>query len=73
MPGVGEKTAQKLLIEFGSVADIKITPDEELLKHAGKKAVAAIREYFKNQDEGEPEEDDEEDLDEEIKSAKDEF
>ncbi|HYF02154.1 MAG TPA: excinuclease ABC subunit UvrC [Patescibacteria group bacterium] len=76
VPGVGEKTAQKLLIEFGSVEDIKNTPDEELLKHAGKKAVAAIREYFKKQEEGEPEEDfdeEDEDLDEEIKSAKDEF
>jgi len=44
--GIGEKTAQKLLIEFGSVEKIKNTPQEELKKFLSKKQVDNILSFF---------------------------
>ncbi len=49
IPGVGQKTAEKLLRHFGSVAQLREAPAEELEKVAGKKAFAGIKTYFENQ------------------------
>lgn len=46
--GIGEKTAQKLLIEFGSVSGIKSATDEAILKFVGKKTLKIIRDHFSN-------------------------
>ncbi len=45
--GVGQKTADKLLSKFRSVARIKAAAPEELAAVAGKKVAAALAEYFK--------------------------
>lgn len=48
--GVGEKTAKKLLTEFGSVEELKekITSNyKEMEKIAGKKAAELLKEFFK--------------------------
>jgi excinuclease ABC subunit C len=42
--GLGKKTAQKLLIEFGSVQNIKNASEEELLKVVSKKIVGILKE-----------------------------
>lgn len=42
VPGVGAKTAEKLLREFGSARDVYLASAEELEKVAGKKVAAAI-------------------------------
>jgi excinuclease ABC subunit C len=42
--GIGKKTAQKLLIEFGSVQNIKNASEEELLKVVSKKIVGVLKE-----------------------------
>jgi excinuclease ABC subunit C len=44
--GIGEKTAQKLLIEFGSVEKIKNAPEEELKKFLSKKQLDNILSFF---------------------------
>lgn len=44
--GVGEKTANKLLSSFGSVAQIKEKTTEELSKVVGKKVAEKIYNYF---------------------------
>ncbi|MFW5663027.1 MAG: helix-hairpin-helix domain-containing protein, partial [Bacteroidota bacterium] len=44
--GIGEKTAQKLLVEFGSVENIKKASEEELQTAANKNVAAKIKEYF---------------------------
>lgn len=44
--GIGEKTANKLLITFGSVEGIKNANEEELIKIAGNKTAKSIRNYF---------------------------
>ena len=49
IPGVGQKTAEKLLRHFGSVAQLREAPAEELEKVAGKKAFAGIKTYFEKQ------------------------
>lgn len=46
--GVGEKTSQKLLIEFGSVENIKQKNIEELSKIVNSKQAKAVYEYFNN-------------------------
>ena len=46
--GVGDKTAEKLLKEFGSVSVIKELSLEELQKHAGKKVGEYIYIHFQN-------------------------
>jgi len=44
--GIGVKTAQKLLIEFGSVEKIKNAPEEELKKFLSKKQLDNILSFF---------------------------
>lgn len=46
IPGVGQKTAQKLLIRFGSVEGVRRADDEELDKVAGKSTAQKLRAYF---------------------------
>lgn len=48
--GIGEATAKKLLVAFGSVEGVRTASDEELLKVAGTKNVAKIRVYFAAQE-----------------------
>jgi excinuclease ABC subunit C len=48
--GIGEKTAEKLLSKFRSVAQIKETRQEELEAVVGKKTAKIIRNYFDNID-----------------------
>jgi excinuclease ABC subunit C len=49
IPGIGQKTAEKLLQHFGSVARLRETSDEELEKVAGKKAAGSLKAYFSAQ------------------------
>jgi excinuclease ABC subunit C len=49
IPGVGQKTAEKLLQHFGSVARLRETPEEEIEQVAGKKVRASIKTYFEKQ------------------------
>ncbi len=44
--GVGPKTVQKLLREFGSAERVKAAPDEELTKAVGPAAARRIRAHF---------------------------
>lgn len=44
--GIGEKIAQKLLIHFGSVENIKAADKEKVKEVAGAKVAAIITEYF---------------------------
>lgn len=46
IPGIGEKTAQKLLTHFGSVAKIKEASTEELEKLVGKSAAGKLKGWF---------------------------
>lgn len=46
IPGIGPKTAQKLLKEFGSVKRIRETDLEQLQEQAGKQTGEVIYEYF---------------------------
>ena len=46
IPGVGEKTATKLLTHFGSVKKIRAAAKEELEKVAGKGVAKKIWVYF---------------------------
>lgn len=49
IPGIGEATAKKLLIEFGSVDKIKqiIKSNFDIIERsAGKKTAANLKEYF---------------------------
>lgn len=50
IPGVGEKTARKLLKHFGSVKRIQNAPVEHLEPVIGKAAAKKVEAYFKNQD-----------------------
>jgi excinuclease ABC subunit C len=45
--GIGQKTADKLLANFRSVARVKAASEEELTAVAGKKAAKAVSGYFK--------------------------
>ncbi|MDQ3143077.1 MAG: excinuclease ABC subunit UvrC [Bacteroidota bacterium] len=47
IPGIGAKTAQKLLSHFGSVQKIKEATPEEILSMSNKLVVKNIEEYFK--------------------------
>ncbi len=49
IPGVGEKTARKLLKHFGSVKRIQDAPVEHLEPVIGKAAARKVEAYFKNQ------------------------
>ena len=46
IPGIGEKTADKLLKHFGSVSRIKECTEEELVSIAGKSNAMKIKAYF---------------------------
>jgi excinuclease ABC subunit C len=46
IPGIGEKTAQKLLSHFGSVKKIKESTREEIERFAGEKIANKLIEYF---------------------------
>ncbi len=46
IPGVGERTARKLLSQFGSVAALKRVSAEELCQVVRNREAKAIREYF---------------------------
>jgi len=48
IPGIGAKTAQKLLKAFGSVKRVREAPEEVLAAVVGLKTTAAIRAYFDN-------------------------
>lgn len=48
IPGIGEKTAQKLLVKFGSVEGVSLAAKEELTSFAGTKAGRLIYDYFQN-------------------------
>jgi len=53
IPGVGERTAEKLLTKFVSVKRIKETSFEELALVAGKKGARTILDYFDSMNEEE--------------------
>lgn len=46
IPGIGAKTAEKLLQHFGSVARLRAAPPEEVEQAVGKAAAAKVRAYF---------------------------
>lgn len=54
IPGIGEKTAQKLLKHFGSYKKIMDAPKEELVEIAGARTADVILKYFTPVEEGEP-------------------
>jgi excinuclease ABC subunit C len=53
IPGVGEKTAAKLLREFGSLERVRGAPEEELAAVVGAKSARRVREGLQ-QDQAEP-------------------
>lgn len=44
--GIGSKTAEKLLQTFGSVKQVKETPEEKIAEIAGKAKTKILKEYF---------------------------
>jgi len=46
IPGIGQKTVEKLLRTFGSLERVKQTSDDELAKSIGKAAAARLRKFF---------------------------
>ena len=50
IPGIGDKTAEKLLTYFGSVKKVKTALESELIDLIGKASTAKVLAYFKNQD-----------------------
>ena len=46
VPGIGEKTVQKLLRTFGSLELVREAPEQELVRVVGKTASARLREFF---------------------------
>ena len=53
IPGIGEKTAQKLLKHFGSYKKIMDAPKVELIDIAGVRTADVILKYFTPVEEGE--------------------
>ncbi len=51
IPGIGDKTAEKLLTYFGSVRKIKTALESELIELVGKAATSKVLAYFKNKKE----------------------
>jgi excinuclease ABC subunit C len=50
IPGIGKKTAMKLLEQFGSTNGVRHTSEPELVSAVGLKATKKIIEYFKEQE-----------------------
>lgn len=50
IPGIGQKTVTKLLIQFGSVENISKAELKELKKYVSEKQAINIYEYFKNKE-----------------------
>jgi excinuclease ABC subunit C len=50
IPGVGKKTAFKLLETFGSVEGVKLASEAELVTSIGLKAMKAVTVYFKDKE-----------------------
>ncbi len=50
LPGIGEKTAQKLLKHFGSVERVKAASQDELVKVVGRAGMTLSRRYQASQD-----------------------
>jgi excinuclease ABC subunit C len=48
IPGIGKKTAEKLLSTFGSVEKVKIADPALLEEHIGKAATKKVLDYFNN-------------------------
>lgn len=46
IPGVGEKTARKLLENFGSLEEIRAASEEDLMKIVNRRQAARLRQYF---------------------------
>jgi len=44
--GIGDKTADKLLIHFGSVKKVKAASEEELVEVVGKRIAKLLLGYF---------------------------
>ena len=51
--GIGKKTAEKLLKEFGSVEKVKQAETSLLEQHVGKAATKKILDYFNDKNEKE--------------------
>ncbi len=49
IPGIGEKTMEKLMVAFKSVKRLKETPETEIEKIIGKDKTKKVIHYFKNQ------------------------
>ena len=49
IPGIGDKTAEKLLTYFGSVKKVKTALESELIELIGKASTAKVLAYFKDQ------------------------
>jgi len=49
IPGIGDKTAEKLLTYFGSVKKVKTALESELIELIGKASTEKVLSYFKNQ------------------------
>jgi excinuclease ABC subunit C len=50
IPGIGEKKAQKLLVELGSVEDVKKADFGKLVELVGEKTAKAVKEHFSKQE-----------------------
>ncbi len=48
IPGIGDKTAEKLLTYFGSVKKVQTAIESELIELIGKASAAKVLAYFKN-------------------------
>ncbi len=48
IPGIGDKTAEKLLTYFGSVKKVKTALESDLIDLIGKSAATKVLSYFKN-------------------------
>jgi excinuclease ABC subunit C len=56
IPGIGEKTAQKLLTEFGSVRRVREARAADLVNAVGLNTAKKLNQYFQNQENGAGEE-----------------
>lgn len=49
IPGIGQKTAEKLLKTYGSVKKIKALPNKDIENTFGKKIASALKNYFESE------------------------